>query len=113
MAHKEKVITKAELVKEVARLNHNNSQANISHLLDQIINSIAFQVTQGNKVELARFGTFSVAHRLARKGRNPRNGEPIDIPAKDVPIFKAGKNFREKVKYPDKFEEKTLHYLSK
>ena len=52
----------------------------------------------GDKVSLPGFGTFMVAERAARKGRNPRTGEEIQIPAVKVPKFKIGKNLKEAVR---------------
>ena len=51
----------------------------------------------GEKVQLVGFGTFETRERAAREGRNPRTKETINIPASTVPVFKAGKEFKEKV----------------
>ncbi len=53
---------------------------------------------KGDKVSLIGFGTFKVAERKARKGRNPQTGEEIDIAASKVPKFVAGKALKEAVK---------------
>ncbi|MCL0040381.1 HU family DNA-binding protein, partial [Thermodesulfovibrionales bacterium] len=55
-------------------------------------------LTDGQKVTLVGFGTFSVFERKARKGRNPRTGEEIEIPAAKVPKFTAGKTLKEAVR---------------
>jgi len=52
-------------------------------------------LSNGDSVGLIGFGTFEARHRPARKGRNPQTGEPLDIPAKTVPVFKAGKRLRD------------------
>ena len=54
---------------------------------------------EGSIVKLVNFGTFKVVNRKARKGRNPRTGESIDIPSKNVVRFKAGKAMKEAVDY--------------
>jgi integration host factor subunit beta len=51
----------------------------------------------GDNVELRGFGSFRLRHRQARAGRNPRTGDTVQIPAKAVPAFTAGKAFQEKV----------------
>ena len=56
---------------------------------------------EGSEVKLVNFGTFKVVNRKARKGRNPRTGEALDIPAKNVVRFKAGKALKEAVDYTD------------
>ncbi len=52
---------------------------------------------KGNSVGLIGFGTFEVRTRAAREGRNPRTGEPLKIPKKKVPAFKAGKKLKDAV----------------
>lgn len=58
--------------------------------LSAVINSITNAMAEGDKVQLVGFGTFEVRARDARKGKNPRTGEVINIPASKVPAFKAG-----------------------
>ena len=52
-------------------------------------------LSNGDSVGLIGFGTFEAKNRPARTGRNPQTGEPLDIPAKTVPVFKAGKKLRD------------------
>ena len=54
-------------------------------------------MVKGEKVQLVGFGTFETRERAAREGRNPRTKETINIPASTVPVFKAGKEFKERV----------------
>ncbi len=63
--------------------------------LSAVINSITNAMAEGDKVQLVGFGTFEVRERDARKGKNPRTGEIIDIPASKVPAFKAGKALKD------------------
>lgn len=65
--------------------------------LSAVINSITNAMAEGDKVQLVGFGTFEVRARDARKGKNPRTGEIIDIPASKVPAFKAGKALKDVV----------------
>jgi len=55
------------------------------------------ELAEGGRVEIRGFGSFSVHHRPARRGRNPKTGEAVDIPRKYVPHFKPGKELRERV----------------
>jgi integration host factor subunit beta len=58
-------------------------------------------LSDGGRVEIRGFGAFSVRHRPARQGRNPRTGETVDVPAKAVPFFKSGKELRERLNAED------------
>lgn len=58
------------------------------------------ELVAGNKVQLVGFGTFEVADRKAREGRNPQTGEPMKIPASKAPRFKAGKALKDSVNKP-------------
>jgi len=90
-------ITKTDLVKNVAQKTE-MSKKDVAIVLDGLTEEIMNEVAKKNKVQLIGFGTFEAHHRNARKGRNPQNGEEIEIPATEVPVFKAGKEFKESVK---------------
>jgi DNA-binding protein HU-beta len=66
-------------------------------ILDATLETIVEAVAEGEKISLVGFGSFEKRHRKARDGRNPQTGEPLKIPATDVPGFSAGKGFKEKV----------------
>ena len=66
--------------------------------LDAVISGIKGGMEKGEKVTLVGFGTFYVAERKARMGRNPRTQEKINIPARKVPNFRAGKALKELIK---------------
>ena len=76
------------------------SKKDASAALDATLNAIMTEVASGGKVSLIGFGTFEKRHREARIGRNPRTQEAAEIPASDVPVFKAGKAFKTKVNQP-------------
>jgi DNA-binding protein HU-beta len=82
-------MTKAEIVEKVAE-KIKVSKAAAAKALAEVTDSIAQAIRKGDKVTLIGFGTFSVANRNARKGRNPRTGKEIKIAAKKVPKFSAG-----------------------
>jgi DNA-binding protein HU-beta len=66
-------------------------------VLTAVLESIQEAVAAGNKVTLVGFGTFEARERQSREGRNPKTGEVMTIPATTVPVFSAGKLFKEKV----------------
>lgn len=90
-------ISKSELVSNVAK-NTELSKKEVAVVLDSLTEEIMAEVAKKNKVQLIGFGTFEARHRNARKGHNPQTGAEIDIPAAEIPAFKAGKSFREKVR---------------
>jgi integration host factor subunit beta len=84
---------KAELVEKVA------SQIGLTQKLTEIIVNTVFQsitdsLAEGDKVELRGFGSFRVRERSSRVARNPKSGEKVEVPAKKVPFFRAGKELR-------------------
>jgi DNA-binding protein HU-beta len=70
------------------------SKADAAKAVDAVCNVITDALSRGEEVRLTGFGSFSVANRSARVGRNPRTGEPINIPASRQPKFKAGKQLK-------------------
>ncbi|WP_262695078.1 HU family DNA-binding protein [Kordiimonas aquimaris] len=73
------------------------SKADSGKAVDAVFDAISGALASGGDVRLVGFGTFSVANRAATKGRNPRTGEEIDIPASKQPKFKAGKGLKDAV----------------
>jgi integration host factor subunit beta len=89
-------MTKAELVEKVAnQINLTKKQTEV--IVNTLFQSITDSLGEGDKVELRGFGSFRVRHRDARVGRNPKSGDKVEVPAKKVPFFKAGKELRELV----------------
>ncbi|MBE6760221.1 MAG: HU family DNA-binding protein [Ruminococcaceae bacterium] len=85
---------KTELIAAVAEkagLQKKDADKAISAITSVIMDAVA----AGDRVQIVGFGTFEVRTRCARKGRNPRTKEPIDIPASKLPVFKAGRSFKE------------------
>lgn len=90
-------MNKAELVSHVAE------EAGINKIVaaaavDAVVSGVTGALANGGTVSLVGFGTFSVTERAARTARNPRTGEPIDVPASKSPKFKAGKSLKDAVK---------------
>ncbi|PES13874.1 DNA-binding protein, partial [Bacillus anthracis] len=83
-------MNKTELIQKVAQeTGLKRPQASLA--VDTLLESIQQALQNGNNVQLIGFGSFEVRERAAREGRNPQSGETIDIPARKVPAFKAGK----------------------
>jgi DNA-binding protein HU-beta len=90
-------MTKAELIERMAeRAKISKRAAGIA--LNTFVESVTNALVSGDKVALVGFGTFSVSQRKARTARNPRTGEPIEVPAKRAPKFKAGRDLKNSVK---------------
>ncbi len=87
-------MTKADLSAEVAtnsRLTKQDAELVAQTVLDSIVEAL----NSGEKVELRGFGSFRYRKRNPRQGRNPKTGETVDVPAKQVPYFKPGKGLKE------------------
>jgi DNA-binding protein HU-beta len=71
------------------------SKADATKAIDAVLDAITASLRDGTEVRLVGFGTFLVSTRAASTGRNPRTGEPINIPAAKLPKFKAGKGLKD------------------
>ena len=89
-------MTKAELMEQMAK-DANISKAAAGKALNSFISNVTKTLKKGGKVTLVGFGTFSVAKRKARKGRNPQTGETIKIKAKKVPKFSPGATLKKSI----------------
>jgi DNA-binding protein HU-beta len=90
-------MSKQDLVDFMAKktdMSKKDSEAALAAFLDGVKSSLK----KGTSVTLVGFGTFSVSKRAARQGRNPQTGAKINIPARKVPVFKAGKGLKEVVR---------------
>ncbi|NMB13294.1 MAG: HU family DNA-binding protein [Firmicutes bacterium] len=89
-------VTKVELVSKVAE-NTQMTKKDVGACIDALFSVIQETLTAGEKVQLTGFGTFEVRERAARKGRNPQTGAEIDIAARRMPVFRAGKLLKDSV----------------
>jgi len=89
-------MNKADLVNEIAK-ETGLTKTKSSEVVDTIVETIASSLKKGEKVTLVGFGTFTTSKRSARKGRNPKTGEVINIPGKTVARFKAGSELSKSV----------------
>ena len=94
-------MTKSELITRLAERNPHLYQRDIENVVAAILDTVTDALARGDRVELRGFGAFSVKHRPARTGRNPRTGEKVEVEAKSVPFFKTGKEMRERLNLGD------------
>jgi integration host factor subunit beta len=87
-------MTKAELVEEVAKTSE-LTKKDAERLVEIVFRSLVETLNKGEKIELRGFGSFRLRERNSRRGRNPKTGAAVDIPAKRVAYFKPGKELRE------------------
>ncbi|KGF48203.1 DNA-binding protein [Veillonella montpellierensis DNF00314] len=89
-------MNKTELIASVAQKTE-LTKKDAEKAVKAVFDTIAEELTSGEKVQVIGFGTFEVRERQAREGRNPQNGKTITIPASKSPAFKAGKQLKEQV----------------
>ncbi|MCY4324654.1 MAG: HU family DNA-binding protein [Betaproteobacteria bacterium] len=90
-------LSKADLVSDVAEKT-GESQASTKRVIDETIEAITKSLKKGRPVTIVGFGTFAIAVRKARTGRNPKTGETIKIKGGKTPKFRAGKGLKDAVK---------------
>lgn len=90
-------MSREDLIKKIAGAA-GISQKLAGLALAAVLEGVTQALETGDKVSLVGFGTFSVAHRNARNGINPKTKKPLKIAARNVPVFKAGKKLKEAVK---------------
>ena len=86
-------MNRKELVDAVANKS-GLTKKDAESFLDSFIDAVKEELQNGGSVNLVGFGSFKVADRAAREARNPRTGEKLNIPARKVPAFKAGKDLK-------------------
>ena len=92
---------RSELVQKLCDDHPDLTAKEIERVVSAFFDSIISQLQQGGRVELRGFGAFSTRERDARKGRNPRTGDTVEVSAKRVPYFKPGKEMRERLNLQD------------
>ena len=86
-------MTKADLVEEVSRVS-DLTKKHSETIVDTVFKGIITALRNGEKIELRGFGSFRLRQRDSRKGRNPKTGDRVDVPPKQVPYFKPGKDLQ-------------------
>src|SRR6185312_14988340 len=90
-------VTKKEIVRQIAE-RIGLTQLKTKDIVQQTFDAIVETLLEVGRIELRNFGVFEVKQRKARKARNPRTGERVDVPPKNVVTFKPGKEMEEKVR---------------
>lgn len=89
-------MTRAELIQQLASSQPKLTAKDIELTVRTILDAMSHTLAKGGRVEVRGFGSFGINHRPARKGRNPKTGVSVMVPAKYVPHFKPGKELRER-----------------
>ncbi len=90
-------MTKSELVEIIASKQTQLSVKDVELAVKTIIDLMSQTLSQGQRIEIRGFGSFSLHYRAPRAGRNPKTGESVQLTAKHVPHFKPGKELRDQV----------------
>jgi integration host factor subunit beta len=88
---------KSELIQIVTDRNPHLYHRDVEKVIDAVLDEIVGALEEGGRVELRGLGTFSVRHRPARSGRNPRNGMSVFVEEKWVPFFKTGRDLQKRL----------------
>jgi integration host factor subunit beta len=90
-------MTKSELIDRICNRVGNLTRKDTEVAVNELLDYLSGQLASGRRVEIRGFGSFDTKERPARTGRNPKTGETVHVPAKQVPFFRAGKSLRERV----------------
>lgn len=90
-------MTKSGLIEAVAARMPHLAQRDLEIVVNTMFETMTEALQGGHRIEIRGFGSFSVRHRRARRGRNPKTGEVINVPAKRVPFFTVGHELRQRV----------------
>lgn len=97
-------MTKADLVDQVYEaIGPGITKKDCGAVVDGFINAVKQAMADERRIELRGFGTFQVQHRKGRTARNPRTGEPVEVPPRAVPVFKPSRLFRDLVEEESDF----------
>lgn len=98
-------MTKSELIEILSRRQPHLKAEDVDLAVKALLEMMAGSLSQGERIEIRGFGSFSLHYRPPRVGRNPKTGESVALPAKHVPHFKPGKELRERVSGVTPIEE--------
>jgi len=90
-------VTKSELISVLASRFPQLAARDADFAVKTILEAMSSSLAAGQRIEIRGFGSFSLSQRAPRIGRNPKSGERVEVPAKQVPHFKPGKGLREQV----------------
>ena len=87
-------MTKSELVRRMVDLHPHLRRSDAERVVETIFTSISEALERGGRIEIRGFGSFTIRHREARTGRNPRTGVTVEVPRRASPFFQTGKLLR-------------------
>jgi integration host factor subunit beta len=90
-------MTKSELIESLAKRQPQLAYKDVELAVKTILEHMAKELSNGERIEIRGFGSFSLHYRPPRVGRNPKSGDPVSLPAKYVPHFKPGKQLRDRI----------------
>jgi len=90
-------MTKSVLIEKITEKVEGLTKKQTEIVIETVFESIKDALIKGEKVEIRGFGNFKLRSRKARKARNPKTGESVEVPPKKVPYFKVGKELREMI----------------
>lgn len=90
-------MTKSELIARLAERNPRLVARDADEAVNTMLDAMTDALATGQRIEIRGFGSFALNYRPPRLGRNPKSGDRVQVPAKYVPHFKAGKELRERV----------------
>lgn len=92
-------MTRSELISQIATRYPQLTATDVDMVVRVILDAMVKNLAQGGRIEVRGFGSFSINYRPPRKGRNPKTGVSVMVPAKYMPHFKAGKELRDRVDF--------------
>jgi integration host factor subunit beta len=88
---------RSELIRRISELNPHLRQSDVERVIEAIFKNIGTALARRDRIEIRGFGTFSVKHRSARLGKNPRTGATVEVSPKVIPYFRTGKHLHAKL----------------
>ena len=99
-------MTKADLVEQVTEaIGPGITKKDSALVVEGFLNAVKLALSRGENIEIRGFGTFKVRKRKTRMARNPRTGDPVEVPSRSVPVFKPSKHLRTRVELLDKLAD--------
>jgi integration host factor subunit beta len=90
-------MNRSDLIARLAELHPQLLARDAELAVKTILDAMSGTLARGGRIEVRGFGSFGINYRPPRQGRNPKNGDKVQVPAKYVPHFKVGKELRERV----------------
>jgi len=88
-------MTKSELIEVIAAQNPELTKKQVEFIVNGVFTSVKDALKTGDKVEIRGFGSFKIREKNSKVGRNPKTGDKVEVPSKNVPYFKPGKEIKE------------------